>query len=227
LYDANGYEKFPLVGDVTADAHWWRGPLTGGVAALVLLIIARSVLGIRSALPLTQIGIAGFAFGCLGMLQWDYLWYSNRDWQEWTVMSIWTLLCNVICLARLFDYNQRWPRAWNTLLLLLLLISMSYINLGLVFNARYRDFPSAFVLLPIALLALKGTQPARLISSSEGLLLGAWLLLSAPIIVALEFLSNGSALLWCFLSGLLGWRMLFDHLIASRLAASRLVTTHQ
>ena len=221
LYDANGHEKFPLVGDVTADAQWWRGPLSGAIAAVLLLIVARSALGIRTASPLTQIGIAGFAFGCLGMLQWDYLWYSNRDWQEWLAMGSWALLCNVICLSRLFDYNERWPRMWNTLLLLLL-ISMTYINLGLVFDARYRDFPTAFVLLPIALLALKGTQPARLVNSSEGLLLSTWLVLSAPVIVALEFLSNGSALLWCLLSGLLGWRILFDHRVATRL-----VTTHQ
>jgi glucan 1,3-beta-glucosidase len=216
LYDAEGHEKFPLLGNVIADAQWWRGPLTGGVVALLLAALARRIVTTRAAL--LQVTLAGFTLGCLGMLQWDYLWQSNQNWQEWLAMSGWTLLCYGVCLLSLFDWSARWPRIWNVLLILLL-ISVAYINLGLVFDARYRDFPSAFMLLPVMLVLLNGAQPERIVVTGEGLLLGSWLLISALVIAYLERISNGSALLWCALSALLGGRVLFDYwFISGRIA---------
>jgi glucan 1,3-beta-glucosidase len=129
-------------------------------------------------------------------------------------MSSWTLLCYGVLLLSLFDWSARWPRIWNVLLILLL-ISMTYINLGLVFDARYRDFPSAFVLLPVMLVLLNGTQQARIVVTGEGLLLGSWLVISSLLIAVLERISNGSALLWCALCALLGGRVLFDYWLSN------------
>jgi len=220
LYDAQGHEKFPLIGNVVADAQWWRGPLTGGVVALLLAVFARRIVTTPAAL--LQVTLAGFTLGSLGMLQWDYLWQSNQNWQDWLAMSGWTLLCYGVCLLSLFNCSIRgsirWPRTWN-MLLIMLLISVAYINLGLVFDARYRDFPSVFVLLPVTLVLLNGTQQARIVVTGEGLLLGSWLVISSLIISALERISNGSALLWCALSALLGGRVLFDYwFISGRIA---------
>jgi len=208
LYDADGREKFPLVGDVTADAQWWRGPLAGCVMALLFGAWSYRVGG--TGIRWVQMALAGMAVGCLGVVQWDYLWHSNRDLLEWALMSIWTVVCVALVALSLFNLSERWPRLWNGLLVVLL-ISVAYINLGLVFDARYRDFPSTFLLLPAVLLLLEGTRQARVVMSAEGLLLSTWLLLSSLIIVALEYLSNGNALFWCALCVSLGGRVVFDY----------------
>lgn len=220
LYDAAGHEKFPLTGPVIADAQWWRGPLTGSIAALLVLAVGLPISKTRTASHSLQLALAGFTLGCLGMLQWDYLWYSNQNWLDWLSMSSWALLCLAISLLSLFSLASRWPQTWNGLLLLLL-ISVAYINLGLVFDARYRDFPTAFLLLPAVLIALNGTHSARFAHRSEGLLLSSWLVLSSLVIVCLEGFINGSAWLWCATTALLGWRVLFDQRCSTR------IVTHQ
>ena len=224
LYDAQGREKFPLIGTVTADAQWWRGPISGAIVGLMLLLLTRSVAA-SHALSRIDIALAGISLGCIGVMQWDYLWRSNQNWFEWLVMGSWTLLCYALCLLNLLGWPSRRPKIWNGLLTALL-ISLAYINLGLVFDARYRDFPSVFLLSPAVLLVLKGTQGAVIVRSGEGLLLSIWLLASSLAIASIEHLNNGSALGWCALTALLGLRLLFDsRCITGRIAGTR--TVHQ
>jgi exo-beta-1,3-glucanase (GH17 family) len=221
LYDAQGREKFPLLGSVIADAQWWRGPLAGGLVALMLLVLTRRIAMANNTVLLTQMALAGIGLGCVGVMQWDYLWRSNQDWLEWLIMGSWTLLCYAVGLLSLFEWQSRWPRIWNGLLTALLL-SLAYINLGLVFDARYRDFPSVFLLLPAVLLVLKGAQGAAIVRSGEGLLLSIWLLASSLAIASIEHINNGSALCWCALTALLGLRLLFDYwCIAGRIVGTR------
>lgn len=209
LYDADGREKFPLVGPVVADTTWWRGPLVGVVSACTLLLWSHFSLRSNSLQTTAQVGLTGFSFGALGVMQWDYLWRSNRTWQEWVAMGSWTLLTYSVVLLILFKRQHQWPRIWQGVLLALLL-SVAYINLGLVFDARYRDFPSMFLLMPVAML-LTSIDSSRIAASSEGLLLCIWLITSAIVIAIVEGLNNGSALLWCALCGLLGLRLAMDH----------------
>lgn len=209
LYDARGREKFPLIGAVIADTQWWRGPITGAVICGMLLLLAPRLARASAAPSRLDIAFAGISLGCIGVMQWDYLWRSNQNWFEWLIMGSWTLLCYALCLLNLFGWPSRRPRIWNGLLAVLL-ISLAYINLGLVFDARYRDFPSVFLLLPAMQLVLKGTQGATIVHSGEGLLLSIWLLVSSLAIASIEHLNNGSALCWCALTALLGLRLLFD-----------------
>ena len=90
---------------------------------------------------------------------------------------------------------------------LALLFGVAYINLGLAFDARYRDFPSLFVLLPVAM-SLASYSGAKIKLDAEAVLLCVWLVLSSPIIVVNEGLSNGSALWWCALCASLGVSLL-------------------
>ena len=209
LYDAQSREKFPLTGPVVADHHWWRGIVAGlGVAAL-LFGIARFRLKFNTGAQL-QCAVAGLALGSIGVMQWDYLWQANRNLTEWLVMGSWTLLVDALFLLLLLDVQQRYTR-WRGALLMLMLVSLAYINLGLTFNARYRDFPSVFLMLPTALLLVRGFAPTNLARRSDGVLMGVWLVIAAVAIAILEGGSNESALLWCGLCGLLGLRLLFDH----------------
>lgn len=207
LYDAQGEEKFPLTGPVIADSHWWRGPLLGVVTAGVLMLLAQFS-QLRSTSRL-QVALAGLSLGCIGVMQWDYLWQSNRNWREWLAMVAWAVLSHGVFLLSLFDQERSRPRLHKRLLLALLLC-LAYINLGLLFDARYRDFPSIFLLLPATLLLVQRTAQPPIVSSGGGLLLCLWLVIASVAIAIVEGISNGSALLWCALCGLLGLRLIFD-----------------
>ncbi len=229
LYDAQGREKFPLTGPVIPDQHWWYGIVAGIGAALLLIGGARFHSQQRTLAQQFQYALAGISLGCIGVMQWHYLWQSNRNWIEWLAMGSWTLVLHAIFLLWLMDDQQRYARV-RTNLLLVLLVSLAYINLGLVFNARYRDFPSEFLLMPVALLLVKGSAPADIAQRSEGLLFCVWLVVSSLSIAIVEGSSNGSALLWCALCGLIGSRLLFDHWRnagAARIAHQQQRSQHQ
>lgn len=214
LYDAQGRAKFPLVGAVTADAQWWRGPLAGVMVALLLTGLRFRIF---TSLPSWQTLLAGFSWGAISIMQWDYLWQSNRNWQEWCAMGSWTLLGHLLFLVHLCRQDAAPPR-WASAVLLMWLGGLGYINLGLVFDARYRDFPALFLLLPATLVLLTVLRTRSITLSAEATLLCAWLSLSALIIAINEGLSNGSALYWCALCALLGGGLLFGAARAARTA---------
>jgi exo-beta-1,3-glucanase (GH17 family) len=215
LYDAQGREKFPLVGPVIPDTSWWRGVVAGMVVGLMLFGITRVTVRQHTPVQQLQHALAGLCLGCIGVMQWDYLQQSIRNLGEWLTMGSWTLIVDAIFLLLLLDIQHRYCRL-RAALLLILLGSVAYINLGLVFDARYRDFPSGFLLMPVALLLVKGYAPTTLAQRSEALLLAVWLIMSSLTIGVLEGISNGTALLWCVLGGLTGLRLLFDHLRSRR-----------
>ncbi len=209
LYDAQGHEKFPLNGPVVADPHWWRGIIVAVGLSLLLFGVSRVALR-QGAARQIQCALAGIALGCFGVMQWDYLWQANRNSIEWLVMGSWALTVDALFVLLLLDEQHRYARL-RGILLLVLLGSLAYINLGLVFDARYRDFPSVFVVPTVALLLMKGFAPTNLARRSDGLLMAVWLVLSSLAIVLLEGISNASALWWSLLSGLVGMRLLFEH----------------
>lgn len=206
LYDAQGGEKFPLTGMVIEDQHWWRGPLTGALFAALFVPLAwrsRS----QGALRVISCLLAGFALGATMVLQWDYLLRANRSWQEWLASGAWTLCCDamfVFTLLRL-KIERTSNRAGFFRLQLALLLGAAYINVGLVFDARYRDFPSEFLALPAVMLAIGRLVYGQLIgnTSREQALFASWLLLSVAAIAINEGWRNVSALLWCGLCLLL------------------------
>jgi exo-beta-1,3-glucanase (GH17 family) len=230
LYDAQGREKFPLLGSVITDPQWWRGPLSGGVIAILFTLLAWRIHGSQSVTRLVSYLLLGFSFGAVLMLQWDYLWLANRNWQEWLASSAWALCCDLVFvlvalrlagasplpfleksaenegevgsglakhLALTLTLSPR-ERGLEQRLQFALLLGLAYINLGLVFDARYRDFPSVFLLLPVIAFTLRrfvyGQTAHRL--SAEQMLFSSWTLLSAIAIAVIEGRQNLSALLW-------------------------------
>ncbi|MGC3981062.1 MAG: hypothetical protein QM808_07390 [Steroidobacteraceae bacterium] len=220
LYDATGQEKFPLAGQVVADAQWWRGPLLGLICSALTWICLRRIS--RQNLPACI--YAGFCFGAALLWQSDYAWRSNRNWQEWLGLSSWALIGHAAFISIMYSLcvgsssNREHPdhpsqkfiysRIDNGLLLALI-FGASYINLGLIFDARYRDFPSLFILLPtIALLLRRYCARMPPNGGIESTLLCSWLLLSAPIIVLNEGFNNLNACLWSALCLLLSGSLL-------------------
>jgi hypothetical protein len=91
-------------------------------------------------------------------------------------------------------------------------------NVLLVFDARYRDFPSLLFAAPIAGYCFLATCSAQdSIGGRFGLeerILALWLIVSSVLIVALELPSNRAADLWCLLC--LAMALSVDHFAVIR-----------
>ncbi len=215
LYDADGHEKFPLTGPVIEDVKWWRGLLGGGVVAALLTLFVW-IKQVRTVPLLATYALAGFCLGAVIPIQWHYWMISNRDWQEWLCAVTWGATSDAVFICALIPVStegiviKRLVFAAESILL----FGVAYINLGLVFDARYRDFPSMFLLLPtITLLIAKINFSARdnlliSLSSIYKLMFACWMLISIIAIVYIEHFSNFNAIWWCICCALLAWAVL-------------------
>lgn len=242
LYDAHGEPKYGLQGPVRELADWQRG-LQAALGGALLFTIAGVGLPPRAAWRgLLLLAAAGAISGATLVAQYDYLAADSRDASEWTLSGIgaaWGWLSFISVLAALKSWldgravlppianieevisrlrkRERWQVSHLLGLLRFgLLIGMSYLNLGLVLDGRYRDFPLLLLALPVMGLALPEAMSARESSARaplapEELLMVLWLLLAAVLIVAAEHGLNYHAWLWATLcvllaGGTLGWR---------------------
>src|SRR5205809_5438020 len=104
-----------------------------------------------------------------------------------------------------------------------MLFGFAYVNLGLVFDARYRDFPTMFLLLPMVTMLISKLNYSSRESISSNLhslytmTFCFWMLLSASIIAWSEKLSNHQAIGWCICCLLMAWGWLpsFDRTLSS------------
>ena len=231
LYDEDLKDKFPLVGPVVEDPRWWVGPVAGALLALAFAVVG----ALASPRSLGAAGVrllAGFLVGALGAAQWRHIVFANRDLGEWLLTGLASTLAVVTALvvaervarwvaaARAADAGcasmvdalsrsartDRWSRACGALQAFWL-VAVNIVNLLLVFDARYRDFPSlllAPVIVAFAALALARTVAARPWAwrarrEVEERLLVVGLLVAGAVILVMELPINLSADLWVLL----------------------------
>jgi glucan 1,3-beta-glucosidase len=214
LYDADGRAKVEP-DDAVVEARAGRAVavsalLAGAIAALVALLV----------LPASRAYSAALAFG-LGTTvvtaaaqQWRYLDAGNLHWIDWAatlpiVVLGWIALACVarVALSRSGIQHYPIPRYVE----LPLLIGAAYVGLGLLFAGRHRDFP-VWLFLPgvVAFTLVALSQPAtralalRMRSANEEVVIATCLVLTGPLVAALEGLQNGRALGWGLSSVLLG-----------------------
>ncbi len=164
--------------------------------------------------------LAGFALGAVLLLQWHYWMISNRNWQEWLCAVMWGAACNIIFIGALIPASVygKWSRRAITIAEVITLFGLAYINLGLVFDARYRDFPTMFLLLPVITLVIgkiNFAAPENLVINvhpAYRVLFAAWMIISVTGIVWIEGFRNFSAIGWCICCLLLAWALLPRHL---------------
>ncbi len=205
LFDADRQDKGILQGPVTNVPFWpqWLG--TGVVLWLATLAFAGRVDNRRSALLLPLLAAVGA--GSLGA--WGELVRINaRFAEEW----IWAVLLaglNVIVLAygalalaqrsgwreRLFGWLDRRAGTW----LMAAGFAAAVMMLALVFDARYRSFPSAALVLPALVYLLRPVNVRR----AETLLLTAIVGVGIPVQLAIEGLQNQQAWTWAVVSVLM------------------------
>lgn len=213
LFDADREEKSILAGPVSNLPHWpfWLG--ASGLLMAAALVLAGRPASTTAALLLPPLAALGAA--CIGL--WGELArVASRYPGEW----LWTALLvglNLIVLshgslllsaregfrARLFAWLEARSGWWLAAVGFAGAVTM----LALVFDARYRSFPSAALLLPALLYSCRPVPGPR----REIVLLTA--LIGAGIVPQLyqETLLNRQALGWALVSGLLVvalWRSL-------------------
>jgi glucan 1,3-beta-glucosidase len=233
LYDVDRQAKFPLTGPV-AELPGWKLYLTG---SLLFGLLPLAWAAIRHEAPATPAGwaaltLAGAASGTLLVMQGRYVMETSRMAFEWAAGGgLWLLslgampvLATVLAQAigsrgaiegRIAGGTERLVRPVR-LLALAFVLAMC---LGLVFDPRYRDFPSSFALLPaagFALLALLRGLPTAMRDEEVGLALA--ILPCALAIAVKEGPHNAQALLWAASCLLLALPVLAARLRESRAA---------
>jgi exo-beta-1,3-glucanase (GH17 family) len=210
LFDADRRDKNILAGTVSnlpAWPHWLGASL---LLAGALLWLAGRVQTLRGAL--LQPALAGLGAACL--LLWSELaLISSRFAEEWLwaglllALNLLVLLHALLGLEQRLGWRQRlfaWLQARAGWWLLAAGFAGAVLMLGLVFDARYRSFPSAALLLPALLYLLRPVPLAR----REAGLLAALIASGIPLQLYQEGLRNQQALGWALVSLLLALALL-------------------
>jgi glucan 1,3-beta-glucosidase len=233
LYDDDLRDKFPLVGPVVEEPHWWFGLVAGAAVAALFAAFGLLLAGLRSPASTAARAAIGFVVGAIGAAQIRHIVFANRDLSEWVLTATVTALAVVTTLV-VTEYVARWlatadrtsardlrcaPMAdalgWSGAkrleagartrgaLMAFWLIAATIVNLLLIFDSRYRDFPS-LLFLPVVVaysglaLARRDPVPRGGREVEERLLIGA-LGVAAAVIVVLELPINLASDLWALL----------------------------
>ncbi|MGH8354603.1 MAG: beta (1-6) glucans synthase [Pseudomonas sp.] len=213
LFDADRADKAVLAGPVSNLPHWplWLGVC--GLIVLATLLLAGRPASTRAALLLPL--LAALGAGCIGL--WGELArVTSRYSGEW-LWATFLLGLNGIVLAhaalalaakagwraRLFAWLEARGGWW----LAATGFAGAVLMLGLVFDARYRSFPSAALLLPALVYLCRPVRAPRREIAVLTALIGAGI---APQLYQ-ETLGNLQAIGWALVSTLLVaalWRSL-------------------
>ena len=205
LFDADRLEKNILAGSVSNLPSWpqWL------FASLLLAVIALLLAGFPAAVPgaLLLPLVAGLGSACI-LLWCELALVTSRFAGEWlwaaflVGLNLLVLLHATLALSarggwrqKLFDRLQSRAGWW----LLASGFAGAVLMLGLVFDARYRSFPSVALLLPALFYLLRPVAVAR----REAVLLAAMIGLGIPLQLYQEGLSSQQALGWALVSLLL------------------------
>lgn len=233
IFDTDRQQKFPLRGPVSDNPQWRIDALTGIVIALVLLlslVAARHAFGLWGWLAAVT---AAQAAGAILVRQWLFTAQTSNNIEQWGVnvagLGL-SVMAAVFLLSVIADYASgragggvrpasiaatldwlrrprigRFDRALTLgLLQTLTLFGATSIALQLLFDPRYRDFPTAAFLVPAVGFALlswlqdrrlaDGAQ--RIANSVEERWLACLLALSAIITGIREGFENWESLGW-------------------------------
>jgi len=205
LFDADRHDKHVLAGAVSNMPDWQRWQILAAVIALVTLVVVGLPATREAALVVPVLAVLG---GSCIALWWQQAAYANRDHWEW----LWTLLLTAINLIVLWRAGlalasaASWrgrvflrSESWGGKLLLLTGFIAAVLMLQLVFDARYRQFPSEILLLPALVFMRWPTAAPR----RETVLLMVVIALGIPIQLWQETLQNTQAIGWSLVSAAL------------------------
>lgn len=213
LYDADRQDKGVLEGPVSNLPHWPQWLLACGVLMVTLLLLAGRPASPATALLLPL--LAAFGAGCLGL--WGELMRTHARFAgEWVWagllagLNLLVLLHGVLALAHGGGWRARlfaWLQARAGWLLLAAGFAAAVSMLAMVFDPRYRSFPTAALALPALVYLLRPVAAARAEAALLAFIIGAGV---APQLFR-EGLENQQAWGWAVVSVLMVgalWRSL-------------------
>lgn len=213
LYDADRQDKGVLEGPVSNLPLWRHGWLASGLLALAALALAGRPASTRAALLLPL--VAALGAGCLGL--WGELMRTNARFAgEWlwagllAGLNLLVLAHAVLALASREGWRERpfaWLQARAGWWLLAAGFAAAVSMLAMVFDPRYRSFPSVALLLPALVYLLRPVEAPRAEVALLAFIIGAGI---APQLYQ-EGLHNHQAWSWAAVSGLMVaalWRSL-------------------
>ena len=213
LYDADRGDKGILAGPVSNLPHWplWLG--ASGLLLLAALLLAGRPASSRAALLLPLVA----AFGAACSLGWSELaLVTSRYWGEWLwaaallSLNLLVLAHTVLALSSRQGWRERafaWLEARGGWWLVAAGFAGAVLMLGLVFDSRYRSFPSVALLLPALVYLCRPVRAPRREIALLTVIIGAGI---APQLYQ-EGLHNLQAIGWALTSALLVaalWRSL-------------------
>jgi len=224
LYDDELHDKFGLSGPVVEEPSWWIGLVCAALGA-ALAALAGRVAGGWSRSAILARALFGIVVGAMTAAEVRHMLFANRDPVEWTLTACATAIA-VVTATVIAARVARWlggrgaPREiagapmaetltkshgnrLNGTLQAFWLVAVTVVNLLLIYDSRYRDFPSlllapvvvAYVALAIARNDLRMAGPREI----EERLLAGGLVAGAAVILVMELPINGSADLWALL----------------------------
>ncbi|MDF0729917.1 beta (1-6) glucans synthase [Pseudomonas entomophila] len=213
LYDADRQDKGVLEGPVSNLPLWPQWLLASGLLALATLALAGRPTHARAALALPL--LAALGAGSLGL--WGELMRTNARFAgEWlwavllAALNLLVLAHAALAVARREGWRERlfaWLEARVGWLLLAAGFATAVSMLSMVFDPRYRSFPSAALLLPALVYLLRPVKAPRAEVALLAFIIGAGI---APQLYQ-EGLYNHQAWAWAMVSGLMVaalWRSL-------------------
>ncbi|MNZ80721.1 hypothetical protein D3C78_993640 [compost metagenome] len=213
MFDANRQDKGVLAGPVSNLPYWPQWLAVGGLIFLGALMLGGRVRSTRSALILPLLGaVAACSIGSFAELAR----VTSRSADEW-IWAVVLVTLNLLVLthaALTLSTRTGWrERAFNALerragwLLAAAGFAGAVMMLGLVFEPRYRSFPSAALLLPALVYLIRPVSAPRREIALLTFIIGASI---APQLYR-EGLLNQQAWGWALVSGLMVaalWRSL-------------------
>ncbi|UTL82413.1 beta (1-6) glucans synthase [Pseudomonas putida] len=167
LYDADRQDKGVLEGPVSNLHHWPQWLLASAVLMAVMLVFAGRPGTATGALLLPL--LAAFGAGCLGL--WGELMRTHARFAgEWlwaallAGLNLLVLAHALLALARRAGWRERlfaWLEARAGWLLVAAGFAAAVSMLAMVFDPRYRSFPTAALALPALVYLLRPVVAAR------------------------------------------------------------------
>ena len=224
VFDSNGLPKFPATGPVAEEPSWYWGWVGAGIGllALALLGVAWQARGSRVWLPLLA-GGAAMGSLVVAQYRYLAIWNRNLlEWSSTLFFCAVTVLTMLLVLrlcagglagrggagastllgVRVPGMAELWQRRrahfdlldWLGICRSILLFGGALMALLLVFDARYRGFPTVLYMLPVLALLLARLTGLRLAGGVEERLLAAVCLFGAIGFALIEGLANGESL---------------------------------
>ncbi len=227
IFNSQLEAKFPMTGPVIEEVDWMKGPIAGLLLAVLFVVLARaakiSKYPTKNLRSTAVLALSGYATGAILAAQWRHMEFANRFATEWVITGFWGILA-LITTAWIAFKLARWMDQANTALLpplpavadfntapdgirwlgvlrAMWLFAAVVVDLLLVYDARYRDFPTLLFAPAMTSFILLALISYRAPLGIEEKLMAAAIAIMGIVVVILELPINGSAVLWV----LFGW----------------------